>query len=57
MGHTLDSISYFHKALELRPHCSIQESVIPILSLVKDYLKINDISNAKKWIQEGLELT
>lgn len=57
MDQSIDSISYFKKTLELRKDCPVQKRIIPISSLVKEYIKINDIPNAKKWIQEGLILT
>ncbi|WP_047982198.1 tetratricopeptide repeat protein [Ornithinibacillus contaminans] len=56
-GKSLEAINYFLKNYELRIDSSLQSKLIPISSLMKEYYKLNDMENAKVWLDLGFNLS
>lgn len=57
INHTELALEFFTKSYDLRKNNTLEKIIVPVLSLVKEYYKINDKTNAKRWMKEGFLLT
>jgi HTH-type transcriptional regulator, quorum sensing regulator NprR len=51
-----EAINYFIKSYELRKEDTIARRIVPISSLMKEYYQLRDNSNAKVWLELGMDL-
>ncbi|WP_082195146.1 tetratricopeptide repeat protein [Bacillus andreraoultii] len=49
-----EAIKYYLKAYEIQINISNPDIFITISSLVKEYFKLDDLHNANKWLEKGL---
>lgn len=53
----LNAINYFLKSYELRKDDSIENRIIPVSSIMKEYYSLGNMSKSQEWLNLGLELS
>jgi HTH-type transcriptional regulator, quorum sensing regulator NprR len=54
---SMNAINYFLKSYELRKNDSVEDRIIPVSSLMKEFFSLRETKKAQEWLYLGLELS